>query len=282
VEVIADRAVALPPLTTALARELIGRTRVQRLLAGCRDRPPANARALERTLMRLAQLATDEPHIVELDINPLLADARGAVALDARVRIDPTPGPALERLAIRPYPREQEQTIGFHGRTVLLRPIRPEDEPRHRAFIARIDAQDMRLRFFHAIKGLSPRELAHLTQLDYERAMAFIAEAGADGAAGEREILGVVRAHFDPDNVAAQFAILVRSDLKGRGLGAILLDKLIAYCRERGLQRLEGDVLPGNAHMLALARKLGFELQGRDRDRVQVILRLQPGMSAPP
>ena len=255
-EAVADKAVALLPLNMSLARELVSRTRVRRLLEGFRDRPPVDARSLALTLVRVSQLATDVGEIVELDINPLLADETGVVALDARIRVAPAEGRAADRLAIRPYPKELEEGIEVDGRKVLLRPVRPEDFAQHRAFLARVTPEDRRTRFFHAVHDLPERELARLTQIDYEREMAFIAEAAE---AGVPQTLGVVRAHADPDNIAAEFAILVRSDLKGRGLGSALLAKPIGYCRARGIQRLTGEVLAENRPMLWLAAALVFQ-----------------------
>jgi acetyltransferase len=258
VEVLRDRAIGLPPLNPALARELVSRTRVARLLEGYRDRPAADLAALCLALTQVSQLAVDLPELVELDINPLLADDRGVIALDARIRVAPASVPGEQRLAIRPYPMELEERAGFSGRSVILRPIRPEDEERHARFLARVEPDDLRLRFFHAIRSFPHSELARLTQIDYDREMAFIAVSPGPKEPGET--LGVVRAHSDPDGVEAEFAILVRSDLKGRGLGALLMRKIIDYCRGRGIGRLTGEVLAGNRRMLSLARELGFEI----------------------
>jgi acetyltransferase len=273
VEVIGDRALALPPLNATLARDLISQTRVQRLLNGYRDHPPIDKQALELALVKLSQLAADVPEVLELDINPLLADEHGVLALDARIRIEASRAGATGRFAIRPYPAELEQHVEFHGRPIVLRPIRPEDFGQHQRFLARVTAEDMRTRFFTAIRELPARDLAHLTQLDYEREMAFIAVAAGEG--GTEETLGVARAYTDPDNVEAEFALLVRSDLKGQGLGTLLLEKLIHYCRGRGTQRLMGQALFQNDRMLRLAEKLGFRLEPGGNDLVEMRLALQ-------
>lgn len=259
VEVLADKAVALPPLNLALASELISRTRISKLLAGYRDQPAANRDAIALVLVQISQLIVDFAEVQELDVNPLLANEEGVIALDARVRVGPAAPGRTERLAIRPYPRELEERVEFMDREVLLRPIRPEDLPQHEAFLARVTAEDWQTRFFRAIRELPRPELAHLTQIDYERSMAFIAEARDDS--GKPETLGVVRAHADPDNVVAEFSILVRSDLKGRGLGSILLKKLMRYCRERGIRQIVGDVMPTNIRMLRLAAECGFQAE---------------------
>jgi acetyltransferase len=279
VEVIGDRAVALPPLNLALAEDLVSRTRVAKLLAGYRDRPPADRRALCLTLVKLSQLVADLPELAELDVNPLLADGDGVIALDARIRVARAAAAGAARFAIRPYPRELEEWTEFDGRRVLLRPIRPEDEPQHREFLGRISPEDIEFRFFHAKRGFEHPELARFTQIDYDREMAFIASAA--GAAGAAETLGVVRAIADPDNTSAEFAILVRSDLKGRGLGHTLLDKIVRYSRKRGTRRLCGEVLAGNRQMIALAASLGFELQDAPEDPrvVRMTLSFEPGQA---
>jgi acetyltransferase len=263
-EIVGDRAVGLPPLNTALAAELVSRTRIARLLDGYRDRPPADLQAIYQVLVALSQMVIDLPELVELDINPLLADDRGLIALDARVRVrtptDTRPGEA--RLAIRPYPRELEETVAWQQKELLLRPIRPDDEARHLAFLQKLSPEDIRLRIFSSRREIARSELARLTQIDYEREMAFIAlVAGADGLP---ETIGTVRAVTDPDNVRAEFAIIVRSDLKGRGLGRLLLEKLIRYCGQRGTQQIVGDVLRENTGMLKLAHSLGFVTQPDD------------------
>ncbi|WP_028989467.1 GNAT family N-acetyltransferase [Thermithiobacillus tepidarius DSM 3134] len=275
VEVIGDRAVGLPPLNMTLAGEIIQRTRVARLLRGYRDRPPADLDAIRLTLIQVSQLIVDLPEIVELDINPLIADEHGVLALDARIRIAPAAQPGPARLAIRPYPRELEESAVLRsGRQVLLRPIRPEDEPAHAAFISRLTPEDIRFRFFGLVSEFPHSEMARFTQNDYDREMAFIATA--PDAHGQPETLGVVRSIADPDNQRAEFAIVVRSDLKGQGLGRILLDKMIRYCRARGLRELVGQVLADNTAMLGLARRFGFERHATpDPELVEVRLALE-------
>ncbi|MGH8665440.1 MAG: GNAT family N-acetyltransferase, partial [Burkholderiales bacterium] len=279
VEVIADRAVALPPLNVPLAQALVDRTRVARLLAGYRERPRADLDAIYDVLGKLSQVVIDMPQIVELDINPLLADDQGVLALDARVRVLPAKASGRERLAIRPYPRELEERIEWQGRSLLLRPIRPEDTERHLGFLRKLSPEDIRMRVFHTRRYIAPSELARLTQIDYEREMAFVAVAADD--AGAPETLGVVRAVTDPENARAEFGILVRSDLKGQGLGSILFDKIIRYCRERGTQWLVGDVLLENTGMLAMARRNGFTIdRSPEPSAVRVTLDLQAQANA--
>ena len=275
VEIVGDRAVALPPLNAALARELTSRTRIARLLAGYRDRPAADLGAICRVLVAVSQMVIDLPELAELDINPLLADGAGVIALDARVRVakqDAARGEA--RLAIRPYPRELEETYAWNDGEMLLRPIRPDDGDRHLAFLQKLDPEDIRMRVFSSRREIAPSELARLTQIDYEREMAFIATI--PGGDGQPETIGTVRAVTDSDNARAEFGIIVRSDLKGQSLGFLLMKKIIRYCRERGTGELVGDVLQENTGMLKLARALGFEtVHDKENGFVHVRLALQ-------
>jgi acetyltransferase len=265
VEVVADRALALPPLNAPLARSLVARTRVARLLDGWRDVPAVDREALHGVLIALAQLLAEEPRIAELDINPLLADASGVIALDARVRVDGAAPGGAARFAIRPYPQELVEHFQWQGRQATLRPIRPEDEAQHLAFLERIEPVDIRMRLFYTRRTIERSELARLTQIDYEREMAFLVTAPLEGGVGE-ETLGVVRAMVDPDNIEAEFGILIRSDTKGRGLGRRLMNKLIAFLRGRGTLRLTATVLSENTAMLALADKLGFRVSKTQPD----------------
>jgi acetyltransferase len=286
VEVVADRAVALPPLNAALARALVQRTRIARLLGGWRDTPAANQEALHRVLVAVSRLLADLGEVAELDINPLVLDPEGAVALDARLRVQ-TPGPSgAARFAIRPYPDHWIERVDWQGRALTLRPIRPEDEAQHLAFLQRLEPQDIRLRIFHSRRSIERSELARLTQIDYEREFAFIAEAA--GPDGRPETLGAVRAVTDPDNVEAEFGIIVRSDLKGSGLGALLIDKLLRTLREHGTRRVVATVLAENDRMRGLARRFGF-VEGRANSHAQadesvraIALDLAPATAAPP
>ncbi len=271
VEVIADRAVALPPLNMSLARELITRTRIYKLLEGYRDTPAADLDAICLTLIKVAQLMIDLPEIVELDINPLFAGPEGVLALDARISVAPAECSGPERLAIRPYPEDLEEHFKLKdGRDVLLRPIRPEDETAHYTFLDKLSPQDIYYRFFGVVSSrMSHREMARLTQIDYDREMAFIATA--KGERGEQETLGVVRTLTDPDNTVAEYAIIARSDLKGQGLGRKLMQKMIDYCRARGTPEIIGQILPDNRPMISLARALGFSAEHDSEENVTVV-----------
>lgn len=278
VEVKRDTAMALPPLDLNLSRDLIGRTRIAKRLAGYRDQPPVAVDIIAETLVKVSQLIADHPEIRELDINPLIADPDGVIALDARVRIADEAAHPRRPMALRPYPVEWEKLIGLPTLgSVLLRPIRPEDEYLYKAFFDKVDPHDSRLRFFQPVRNLTHDFLARLTQVDYAREIAFVALSDMN------ELLGVSRFATDPDYEQAEFGILVRSDLKGRGLGSALMRHLIAYARAEGLKELTGYVLAANSGMLALASELGFTTRWADNDPAirYVALQLNPPQTPP-
>jgi len=264
VEVMADRAVALPPLNVPLAKALVSRTRVSRLLAGWRDTPAVDEAAVHSVLIAVSQLLAEVPEIAELDINPLIVNFEGAVALDARIRLSAAGPAGAKNFAILPYPAHLEETVQWRDRSVCLRAIRPEDEALHTEFLQHLDPEDVRMRVFYSKRTMERSELARLVQIDYAREMAFVAIA-AD-ANGQPQTLGVVRAMTDPDNHDAEFGVIVRSDLKGSGLGLLLMNKLIAYLRTQGTQRLVATVLNYNDRMLKLAKELDFEDDPGKRD----------------
>ncbi|MBF0354007.1 MAG: GNAT family N-acetyltransferase [Alphaproteobacteria bacterium] len=260
VEVIGDSTVGLPPLNMSLAREMISRTRIYKLLKGYRDRPPVDLDAICLTLMQVSQMVIDIPEILEVDINPLFADTKGVLALDARIKVATTSTRGAERLAIRPYPKELEEVVKLDEAKITLRPIRPEDEPNHHVFISKLTPEDIRFRFFGLVHELPHSEMARLTQIDYDREMAFIATMPNDH--GQPETVGVVRTVTDPDNERTEYAIVVRSDLKGKGLGRVLMEKMIRYCKMRGTRWMVGQVLADNRPMMKLSELLGFERVG--------------------
>ena len=258
VEVMRDRALGLPPMNIALAKKLMTRTRVYRLLEGYRGRPPADLDAVALAIVRVAQLVVDHAEIAEIDINPLLASAAGVIALDARIRVKQATGSGEARLAIRPYPQDLETVLTTQeGEKVRVRPIRPEDEPAIVATFNKLSLEAVRFRFFGLLKELPHALAARLTQIDYDREMAFVALAPDNDA----EILAVARFAADPDGERAEYAITVRTDVAGKGLGYALFSHLIAYARARGLKELWGEVLSENERMLELARALGFSVE---------------------
>ncbi|HMM88777.1 bifunctional acetate--CoA ligase family protein/GNAT family N-acetyltransferase [Bradyrhizobium sp.] len=261
VEIINDKALALPPLDLQLARSLIERTRVSRLLRAYRDVPAVKQDAVAMVLVKLAQMAADIPEIRGLDINPLLADEAGVLAVDARVVIGRVErkfrgsGPA--NFAVRPYPSRWQRHIEVKdGWRVFVRPIRPEDEPLIHEMLKHVTMHDLRLRFFAPMKEFSHEFIARLTQLDYARAMAFCAFDETTN-----ELVGVVRIHSDSIYESGEYAILLRSALKGRGLGWALMQMIIEYAKSEGLKAISGDVLADNTVMLAMCRSLGFEVK---------------------
>ena len=275
VEVVADQALGLPPLNLRLARELLARTRIHRVLQGFRGQPPADLEAVALALVRVSQLVIDIPEIRELDINPLLVDSFGVMALDARIALAEASGPGTRRLAIRPYPKELEETIEIgDGRRLLLRPIRPEDEPSLQRTFARLKPEEIRLRFFAPMTVLSHAAAARLTQIDYDREMALVLTD--PGSAGRTEIYGVVRIIAGADEERAEFAILVHHDLTGMGLGVLMMRRILDYAAARGIREVYGEVLQENRTMLRLCEALGFE-QRRHPDEpgtLEVRLRL--------
>ena len=269
-----DVAAGLPPLNMTLAREIIQNTRISSLLEDSRNRPAMDMQALRLILVQLSQLVIDLPEIQEVNLRTILADAGGAVVLDARISIASTAKAGEERLSIRPYPKYLEEHAELpSGLRLLLRPIRPEDERSHQDFVEKLSAEDLRMRFMGFVHEFSHSQLAQLTQIDYDREMAFIAGAMEDGT--WKETLGVVRCFFDPDNISAEFAIVVRSDLKSRGLGSLLMDKMIRYCRQRGLKELTAFALRENTGMHALAKKFGFRMESDPEDPEITILKLE-------
>jgi acetyltransferase len=253
VEVLADSTVGLPPLNEHLARDMIARTRVAKLLDAYRGLPAANVGAIAQVLIALARLAVDLPDVAELDINPLLADADGVIALDSRIRVAKAadrPAPA-----IRPYPDGLAREAAVAGERVVMRPIRPTDAAGLIDLVERCDADDVRLRFGGGLRHLPQSWAGRLSQIDYDREMALVAE-GPNG-----DILGVARLAADPEGHEAEFAVMVRSDHQRRGLAHLLMSDLIAYARSRGLKRLWGQVARENSRMLEVAASLGFRAQ---------------------
>ncbi len=263
VEVVADTAVALPPMDDVLAADLVARTRIGRLLAGFRDRRPADGAAIARALNGLSQLVVDFPCMVGVDINPLLADAEGAIALDARIEIDPArveergPNPAL---VIRPYPSEWARPLAVGDETYALRAIKPADIGLYPDFLARISPEDVRLRFLAPRRAFPDGMLKRLTQLDYDRDIAFVA------LTPQGDLAAVARLSCDPDRERAEYAMLVRTDLQGRGIGGAMLRLLVDYARANDIAAIEGIVLAGNARMLAMCREAGFGIEAHPEE----------------
>jgi len=267
--------VALPPLNMNLARYLVIQAIKSKKIRGRSALRPLDIAALSQFLVQVSNLIIDSPEIQRLDIHPLLASGSEMTALDVTLHIAAFDGDRDSRLAIRPYPHQLEEWVELkNGELSLFRPILPEDEPQLQRFIAQVTKEDLYYRYFSEINEFTHDDLANMTQIDYDREMAFVAVRRSDEG---DEILGVTRAISDPDNIDAEFAVLVRSDLKGLGLGRRLLEKLVSYTRDHGLQRLNGITMPNNQGMVALARKLGFTVDVQlEEGIVGLTLQLMP------
>jgi acetyltransferase len=256
INVLSDRQIALPPLNMVLARELLRRTYMSKLLNEHSLKLEDDIRAVAETLVTLSQIVIDIPEIRGLEISPLLFNDDGAVAVNVAIDLSDKPGKPI----IQAYPRELEEWIVLpkSGRRVIIRPVLAEDEPAHRAFHELQSPESIRYRFFQYRKNFSREDVAQMVQIDYDREMVFIANAPREDAGGE-ETLGTVRTWTDADNLRCEFAVMVHDKMKGEGLGVALMQKMIDYCRARGTVEMVGNVLPDNQPMLRLAEQLGFE-----------------------
>jgi len=266
VEAFQDRAVTLPPLNRYLARDLIRRTRVATLLGQFRNRPPADMNALESILLRLSEMVCELPWLSELDINPLLVDEQGALALDARIVIAPRV-PTADRyghMAIHPYPSHLVTHWQLpNGSDVLIRPIRPEDADLTQSFVRSLSEETKYFRYMDAVRELSPAMLVRLTQIDYSREMALLAVTEVDG----REVeLGVARYAINPDGESCEFALVVNDQWQKQGIGHKLMDVLMDVARGKGLRVMDGEVLKTNRRMLKLSESLGFRIEAHPED----------------
>ncbi|MEP5176497.1 GNAT family N-acetyltransferase [Marinobacter alexandrii] len=258
INVTTDRQIALPPLNMVLARELLRRTYMYKLLNENSLQPDEDVRAVSETLVTLSQIVIDIPEIQGLEISPLLFNEQGAVAVNIAISVCDQPSQPI----IQAYPREQEEWVVLpkSGRRVIIRPVLAQDEPAHRAFHELQSPESIRYRFFQYRKHFSREDVAQMVQIDYDREMVFIANAPREDAEGE-ETLGTVRTWTDADNLQCEFAVMVHDKMKGEGLGIALMQKMIDYCRARGTVEMVGNVLPDNRPMLQLAEHLGFEVK---------------------
>ncbi|MCM2309320.1 MAG: bifunctional acetate--CoA ligase family protein/GNAT family N-acetyltransferase [Sulfuritalea sp.] len=261
-----DRAVALPPLNSVLVADMLASTRTTARLGEFRNMPPVNMEAIESVLLRVSSMVCELPWISEMDINPLIVDEHGAVAVDARITIENTPITAgrYDHMAIHPYPSQLKS--GFQakdGTQVTIRPIRPEDVRMEQEFVKALSPEARYMRFMNTIREVSPAQLVRLTQIDYDREMAFVAIIDADGA--DKEI-GVVRYATNPDGESCEFAIVVADDWQGKGLARRLMGILIDTARSNGLRYMHGDFLAENSRMLAFVSSLGFVLSTHPED----------------
>jgi acetyltransferase len=293
VELIADRAMELPPLNQFLARRLIDRARVAEMLGAWRGAKPADVAAVEQILLRVSEMVCELPQLRQMDINPVIVDETGAVAVDARIVIDHAPPTAHDyhHLAILPYPATHESEWPMKGGGLYtIRPIRPDDAQMLQAFVRGLSQESRYFRFASTLKELPPRMLARYTLIDYDREMALVAvmrpaqteaEQGAASDGGEalpaERIIGVSRYVTNPDQSSCEFSLVVGDDFKGQGLGSRLMLAIADFARSKGLEQIEGLVLANNAAMLRLMHRLGYEQRDfpEDRDFKLVVKPLQ-------
>ncbi|QCQ21909.1 GNAT family N-acetyltransferase [Desulfoglaeba alkanexedens] len=258
-EVVKDRALGLPPMNRLLARRMMEGTRAWTLLQGYRNRPPADVERLESMIIGLSQLLIDWPQIAELDMNPVLIKDGRPVAVDARIRVSPSDQPSPMHLVISPYPEEYEtHLVTEHGVRVFVRPVKPEDATLFKEFFKVLSPTTVYYRFFSYIKEMSPHMLARCTQIDYDREIALVA---LDEDSERERMLGVARIIGDPDGKEGEFAIMVGDPWHGLGIGSSLLQQCLSIAKDRGFQTVRGIVLQQNKTMLALGKKLGFEMK---------------------
>jgi acetyltransferase len=258
-EVIRDKAIGLPPLNSNLARRLMEETKVYKLLKGFRNRPPVNIESLEEILVRISHLVTDFPEIVEIDINPLLANENFILALDARVITKSTNLRTPEHMTISPYPHRYETLWALNDgtRVLLLRPIKPEDEGMMIELFKTFSDTTILFRFFHILKSMSHQQIARYTQIDYDRDMAIVA---VEESVEKDRILGVGRLTYYPNLESSEFSVVVGDPWQRKGLGKKLLQMCISIAKEKGVQLLWGDIMAENEKMINLCKKLGFNV----------------------
>ncbi len=261
VEIFADNSVALPPLNEYLSQQLIKGTRASAYLRKFRNLPEADLPKLTQVLQRISEITCELPEIEELDINPLLIDEDGVVAVDARIVVRPstTSTKRYDHMAIHPYPTELESTWQLpDGTNVVIRPIRPEDASIEQVFVKHMSAESKYFRFMHSVEQLTPLMLARLTQIDYDREMALIAviAEGTENAC----IIGVVRYSINPDRHSCEFALAVGDDYQRKGIGRYLMKRLMTVARDRGIEVMEGEVLTNNFKMVNLMERLDFRV----------------------
>ncbi|MBI5259387.1 MAG: bifunctional acetate--CoA ligase family protein/GNAT family N-acetyltransferase [Burkholderiales bacterium] len=274
IELIDDRAMELPPLNQFLARRLIERSRVAETLADWRGAPAVNMDALEQVLLRVSEMVCELPQLREMDINPIIVDEHGAVAVDARIVIDGAApivggrGQRYQHLAILPYPARYEQVFPMRGGgEYTVRPIHPDDAQMLQALVQSLSPESRYFRFITALTKLPPSMLARFTLIDYDREMALVAvykdrQANAEGEITETErIIGVSRYITNPDQSSCEFSLVVADDFSGKGLGTRLMESIMAVARDKGLSEIDGLVLSSNSGMLRLMRSLGFTVK---------------------
>ena len=274
VQIYRDFSIGLPPLNQALARKLMEETRVYKLLQGYRGKPPADLQMLEQIILSFSNLITDFPEIAEMDINPIAFSNGRPFALDARIILDPdyASGPqAHPHLIISPYPTKYVTHWRLPDTDVLLRPIRPEDEPLEHEMLTSLSEKTLKERFFQTIKQITHEMHVRLCNIDYEREIAIVAEIKEGD---KRRIIGMGRLIMEPDLKKGEFAVVVHDRFQGKGLGYKLVDMVIGIGHEKGLKEIYGFVLSENMRMINMCRRLGCAIEPLEEDITKVSLAL--------
>lgn len=274
VEIIHDRAIALPPLNQLIAKNLIEKTRTSKLLGAFRNMPPANLEAITNILLRVSEMICELPSIQEMDINPLIANNIEAIAVDARIVVAPTVPSTTpySHMAICPYPAQLVSTWKLpNGMDITIRPIRPEDAQIERDFISHLSPQAKYFRFMEHLQELTPSMLVRFTQIDYDREMALISTYQHDGAEVN---IGVARYIINPDRVSCEFAIVVADEWQNKGLGTHLLSALMAAAKHHGVITMSGEIMTTNAAMLELVKYLGFTIANSEDERIKIVTKV--------
>jgi len=260
VEIIRDKAVALPPLNAYMIEQLIAKTRAARYIGHCRQMKEVDYQALIEVLLNVSEMISELPEIVEMDINPLIADDKGVMALDARIKAASSHQLVpYAHMAIHPYPHELAGEAELpNGMRIQIRPIRPEDADMEKDFFNSLSERSKYFRFLQSLQELTPEMIVRFTQIDYDREMAFVAVSEEPGLPKE---LGVARYVINPDGESADFAVVVTDSCQGMGIGQRLMRTLMRTAKAKGLHRFEGEVLVENKAMLALTKKLEFSIE---------------------
>jgi len=268
VEIMGDSAISLPPLNHRLAMDLIQRTKVYKLLGPFRNMPAVNLDQLVNVLLGVSSMACELPWIQEMDINPLIMDENGIVAVDARIRVGypkPSTDP-YDHLAIHPYPVHLVKKIQLNdGTDIVIRPIRPEDAEIEAKFVRELSNESKYFRFMNSLQELSQEMLVRFTQIDYHNEMALVA-VKPKGTGADEEQIGVARYTTNLDKKSCEFALVVSDRWRGRGIARHLMQQLMEIARDRDLERIEGQVLANNFKMLDLMRSLSFQIRNDPED----------------
>ncbi|MDI1244532.1 MAG: GNAT family N-acetyltransferase, partial [Rhodoferax sp.] len=270
IELINDRSMELPPLNQFLARRLIERSRVAETLGIWRGAPAVNMEALEQILLRVSEMVCELPQLREMDINPIIVDESGALAVDARIVVD-NAAPSVRHynhLAILPYPSQHEQLCPLAGGgEYIVRPVHPDDATMLQAFVRSLSPESRYFRFVSSMQELPATMLSRFTLIDYDREMALVALITEEVTNEQGEtveatrIIGVSRYITNPDRASCEFSLVVADEFKGRGLGSRLMLSIMDFAREKGLNEIEGLVLANNPNMLKLMKGLGFAVK---------------------